>query len=104
MEPAERTEQLGEIEVGQGPEDADDEQGILVREGEQSWRDEDADIEASFVEHELQVLEGQQLGVLRADIRGEIAAVGEEFQDGGVAVETLEIWVRGPFDWSPNSR
>ena len=53
MKPAQRTEQLGEIEVGQGPEDADEEQGILVREREQTWRDKDADIEAFFVEHEL---------------------------------------------------
>ena len=100
MKPAQQKQQLGEIEVRQWFEDVDDERGILVREREVSRRYMDLDIEALLIDHVLHVLEGVELRILRAELRREIAAVGEESEDRMAALERLKIWVGGPFDWS----
>ena len=78
MKPAQQKQHLGEIEVRQWFEDVDDERGISVRKREVAWRYMDLDIGALFIEHVLHVLEGVELRILRAELRGEIAAVGEE--------------------------
>lgn len=75
MKPPQRTKRLREIEVRHRLEDIDDEQGILVREREVAWRDMVPDIETLFIQHVLHVLEGMELGVLRAKLRRKISTV-----------------------------
>ena len=95
MEPAQRAQRLGQIEIRQGLEDVEDERGIAVTERQVlARRDQDADIEALLFEHALHVAEGLQLGVLRVDDGGEVLAVGEEFHDcGAAAVDELVVGV-----------